>query len=383
MWSSVYQLLISYISTLITNVSELYNNYAIENYSNVLEYVPQEQIKISSQHFDLTNNLIITLTSFCKENIDNNSKKVIVSLSGGVDSMVLTTILKLLGYNVICGHINYNNRNETYEEQEFLEKWCYFNSIKLYVKTLDNIKRSESKRNEYEAITKKIRFDFYKEIMLNEEQSMILLGHHKDDVLENVFANICRGRNILNLAVIKESCIIDNVNINRPMLSFYKNSIYDFAKCYQVPYFKDTTPQWSVRGKYRNKIYPQLEDAFPSLKSNLLELSNQSTMWNNLVQMQLIDPFLKTVSYGKNKCVFNIEKYKDYPHCFWNIILMKLFYNYGHNCPSKKAVQVFMSSINYKNNGLISLTHDCICKSKDYEIVIEFLKNNSLKNNEL
>ena len=383
MWSSVYQLLISYISTLISNVAELYNNYAIENYSNVLEYVPQEQIKISSQHFDLTNNLIITLTSFCKENIDNNSKKVIVSLSGGVDSMVLTTILKLLGYNVICGHINYNNRNETYEEQEFLEKWCYFNSIKLYVKTLDNIKRSESKRNEYEAITKKIRFDFYKEIMLNEEQSMILLGHHKDDVLENVFANICRGRNILNLAVIKESCIIDNVNINRPMLSFYKNSIYDFAKCYQVPYFKDTTPQWSVRGKYRNKIYPQLEDAFPSLKSNLLELSNQSTMWNNLVQMQLIDPFLKTVSYGKNKCVFNIEKYKDYPHCFWNIILMKLFYNYGHNCPSKKAVQVFMSSINYKNNGLISLTHDCICKSKDYEIVIEFLKNNSLKNNEL
>ena len=135
MWSSVYQLLISYISTLISNVAELYNNYAIENYSNVLEYVPQEQIKISSQHFDLTNNLIITLTSFCKENIDNNSKKVIVSLSGGVDSMVLTTILKLLGYNVICGHINYNNRNETYEEQEFLEKWCYFNSIKLYVKT--------------------------------------------------------------------------------------------------------------------------------------------------------------------------------------------------------------------------------------------------------
>lgn len=375
MWGAVYQLLVSYISTLITNVSELYNNYAIENYSNVLEYIPQEQIKISSQHFDLTNNLIDTLISFCKEHVVNSSKKVIVSLSGGVDSMVLTTILKLLGFNVICLHINYNNRNETYEEQEFLEKWCYYNSIKLYVKSLTHIKRAESNRNEYEAITKKIRFDFYKEIMSKEGQSMILLGHHKDDVLENIFANICRGRNILDLAVIKHSCILDNVHIMRPMLNFYKSTIYDFAKCYQVPYFKDTTPHWSIRGKYRNKIYPELENAFPSLKSNLLELSSQSTMWNNLVQAQLIEPFLQTVSFSENKCVFNIEKYKDYPHCFWNIILMKLFYNYGKHCPSKRAVQVFMSSIKSKNNGLISLTHDCVCKSKNYEIAIEFLKN--------
>lgn len=370
----MYQFFISYISTLITNVAELYNNYAIENYSNVLEYIPQEQIKISSQQFDLTNNLIDTLASFCKEHVVNSSKKVIVSLSGGVDSMVLTTILKLLGFNVICLHINYNNRNETYEEQEFLEKWCYYNSIKLYVKALTHIKRAESNRNEYEAITKKIRFDFYKEIMSKEGLSMILLGHHKDDVLENIFANICRGRNILDLAIIKESCVIDDVNISRPMLNFYKSTIYDFAKCYQVPYFKDTTPHWSIRGKYRNKIYPELENAFPSLKSNLLELSNQSTMWNNLVQAQLIEPFLKTVNYGENKCVFNIEKYKDYPHCFWNIILMKLFYNYRHNCPSKRAVQVFMSSIKSKNNGLISLTHDCVCKSKNYEISIEFLQ---------
>lgn len=374
--SFMFNVLISYINAIINSINELYNNYAIEKYDNVLEYVPQEQIKISNQHFDLTNNLITTLDSFCKENIDNNSKKVIVSLSGGVDSMVLTTILKLLGYNVICGHINYNNRNETYEEQEFLEKWCYYNSIKLYVNTINSIKRYESKRNEYEAITKKIRFDFYKEIMLNEGLSMILLGHHKDDVLENIFANICRGRNILDLAVIKESCTLDNVHIMRPMLGFYKNSIYDFAKCYQVPYFKDSTPHWSIRGKYRNKIYPQLEDAFPSLKSNLLELSNQSTMWNTLVQDQLIEPFLKTVSYGENKCVFNIEKYKDYPHCFWNIILMKLFYNYGHNCPSKKAVQVFIQAINYKNNGFISLTHNCVCKSNNYELTIEFFKNN-------
>ena len=330
-------------------------------------------MKISNHYFNLSNNLINKLSIFCKENVDKRSKKVIVSLSGGVDSMVLTTILKLLGYNVICLHINYNNREETCYEQDFLEKWCYYNSIKLYVKTLDSIKRDGSNRNEYETVTKKIRFDFYKEILLKEEETMILLGHHKDDVLENIFANMCRGRNILDLAVIKETFIMNEVTIMRPMLEVYKSAIYDFAKLYQVPYFKDSTPGWSIRGKYRNKIYPVLEDAFPSLKSNLLELSNQSSMWNTLVFEIIVEPFLKTVNYDKNKCVFNIEKYKDYPHCFWNIILMKIFYNYGHNCPSKKAIRVFITAINNNNDGLISLTHQCVCKNTNSELTIEFL----------
>ena len=56
----------------------------------------------------------------------------------------------------------------------------------------------------------------------------------------------------------------------RPMIKFYKQPIYDFADKYQIPYFKDTTPDWSVRGKYRNKILPIIEDTFSkNVKENL------------------------------------------------------------------------------------------------------------------
>ena len=53
---------------------------------------------------------------------------------------------------------------------------------------------------------------------------------------------------------------------------------------------------------------------------------------------------------------------------------MNLFYNYGKHCPSKRAVQVFIAAIKSNNNGYISLTHDSVCKSKNYELTIEFLK---------
>ena len=56
------------------------------------------------------------------------------------------------------------------------------------------------------------------------------------------------------------------------MINFYKETIYNFAHKNSVPYFKDTTPDWSVRGKYRNKVHDNLEDTFgKNMKENLTE----------------------------------------------------------------------------------------------------------------
>ena len=359
-----------------------------EEYKKILEFVPTNKNKINDQILNLENILLTTIGDFVysiiknygnndnNENNENdkiNSKKIIVSLSGGVDSMVLTTILKYLDYNVIGIHINYNNREETRLEQEFLEKWCNYNDIKLYVKSIENFKRENTKRSDYEVITKKIRFDFYKEVMNKENINFILLGHHKDDIVENIFANTCRGRNILDLAVIKKKCIIENVNIARPMLDFYKTTIYQFADTYQVPYFKDTTPEWSVRGKYRNTIYPLLEDVFSkNVKENLIGLSNQSNEWNELIQYKIIKPFLNNITYTTNEVTFNVEDYYNYPMSFWCQIFTYIFSHYNKSIPSRKAIQTFMNNIKTKNVCYISLSNSCVCYNKNYFIKINF-----------
>ena len=54
------------------------------------------------------------------------------------------------------------------------------------------------------------------------------------------------------------------------------------------------------------------------------------------------------------------------------MIFMKLFYRYNYNCPSRKAIQVFMNSIKTKNSGFISLSDNCVCKTYNYEITIIF-----------
>ena len=360
--------------------------FNFNNFNNILEFTPIINNKILNQYLDLSIDLIKTIDSFCK---DKNNKKLIISLSGGIDSMVLITILHYLNYNIIAAHINYNNRKESIDEQKFLEDWCKFNGIKLYVKSIDHIKRHTTKRSDYELITKKIKHDFYKEIIRKEDAQYVILGHHKDDIVENIFANVCRGRNLLDLAVIKNQAVINEINIGRPMLDYYKTVIYDFANLFQVPYFKDTTPSWSVRGKYRNLIHPVLEDTFTSsFKNNLIVLSNQSYDWNEIIHKEIINPFMATVIYNINNDIieknidfdikFNIEKYIDYPVTFWNIVFMKIFNLYGYNSPSRRGVETFLNTIKQRsitNNNArynVTLSNKSICIIKKNSVFIKF-----------
>lgn len=341
---------------------------------SVLESESFDSIKIRDNVINC-DDFINKILDICNKLLN---KKIIISLSGGVDSMVLTTILHYFDFEIIGVHINYNNREETVKEQEFLEKWCYLNGIKLYVKSINDIKRNNTKRKNYELITKNIRLDFYKEVMEKENVEYVMLGHHKDDIVENVFANFARGRNILNLAVIKEQAIINGIKIVRPMLEYNKDTIYKFAFENNVPCFKDTTPLWSVRGKYRQIIEPALKDTFTEhVKTKLLNMSEQSDEWNLLIQKEIIRPFFEkvliTIDNDNIMIKFNPEKYKSYPVTFWQVIFIELFNIHGYNAPSKKGIQTFLNNLD-NNNKEISLANSCKCLIKNENIYLTFKK---------
>lgn len=355
---------------LLENIGLLKKNN-IPCYEEILEYTPPDNKK----NYYFIKDLVIQddelMNCFRKYVLENKKDKYVVSLSGGVDSMVVASILCYLGCNVVAIHINYNNRVETTKEQNFLEYWCKLNKIKLYVKDIKNVVRGSIKRSDYESYTRRVRFDFYKEVLINENGDEIILGHHKDDIVENIIANVCRGRNLLDLAVIKDKNLVNGVIMSRPMINYYKTLVYKFATTYYIPYLKDTTPLWSVRGKYRNSVEYCLEDTFgKNLKENLISLSKQSDEWNELIMDNLIEPFLNSVKGFSNHVEFNVENYLKHPLCFWNLILAKLFYRYGKNSPSKKGILTFMRSIPGVNK--VSLSDSCICKVKNNEVIIHF-----------
>ena len=166
-------------------------------------------------------------------NFVKNRDIICVSLSGGVDSMVIARVLQYLyetnkiTSKIICIHINYNNRNESLDEVTFLSDWCCENGIDIYVKNINHLKRKTCVRKIYEEKTRTIRFDFYKEIQKKIGYSFpILLGHHSGDIEENVMSNIMKGNSLCDLSGMKSIEIINELEFWRPLAYLENNTLY-------------------------------------------------------------------------------------------------------------------------------------------------------------
>jgi tRNA(Ile)-lysidine synthetase-like protein len=295
--------------------NEGYNMLKFENMYDLLKYYRQEKKDIKTIKNKNGINEILEKAN-TKENIINNNPKnyirdlekkienelndiievmerkelykkdnYAVSISGGVDSMILSYIMnkvcKSKNKNLLLLHISYGNRECCDKEIELLQEWAYYLEVPLYIRRIDEIKRerSSSFRTLYEEITRKIRFSFYRYF-----SCPVLLGHNKDDCYENIFSNLSKRIHYDNLVGVKQISKESDIYILRPLMNIMKKEIYDYADYNDIPHLYDSTPEWSNRGKMRDILIPSINNFDKELLPGLYEYSKYTEFlekqWN-------------------------------------------------------------------------------------------------------
>lgn len=198
------------------------------------------------------------------------NKNVIVSLSGGVDSMVCLDLVKKhsLNCNICAVHLNYMNRNESNIEENFVLQWCKYNNIDCFVRRIYEINRKSCRdhglRETYETYTKNVRFALYKyaikSVSHNNLDTIVVLGHNKNDSFENIICNLKSSSKFGNLNGFEYLSTIMDVKIYRPILHVDKSIIYAYSKEHGIPHLKNTTVEWSNRAKIRKNIHDLFVD---------------------------------------------------------------------------------------------------------------------------
>lgn len=214
----------------------------------------------------------------------DNDKPHIISISGGVDSMIASYLAKRYLKHVVCLHINYANRPTSYLESKFVEHWCSLIGLPLYIRHITEINRplcmKYDLRETYETYTKEVRYACYKEVSKlhwGSDNVNVILGHNKDDCFENILTNIRNCNKYENLLGMDYNSIIDSITFNRPFLDIPKAKIIEFAQQLGISYLYDSTPKWSQRGKIRDHIVPTLNDWDTQCINSMFVLANRMT----------------------------------------------------------------------------------------------------------
>jgi tRNA(Ile)-lysidine synthetase-like protein len=211
-----------------------------------------------------------------------------VSLSGGVDSMVMLAYLKHLNADVGAIHIIYGNRAESEHEYRFLSKYCNKLKVPLYTYRVPWLRRAEVDRQFYEEMTRQLRFWVYTAIA---NTNPIFMGHIQDDVVENIWTNIASCTHMGNLKKMQHEETQMSVRIVRPFLNIEKRDIYDASNQLAIPYLKNTTPSWSNRGKFREHFHEATVQQFgPSIDHKIIAFAEAMEKQAKLVRMFLYEP---------------------------------------------------------------------------------------------
>jgi tRNA(Ile)-lysidine synthetase-like protein len=254
------------------------------------------------------------------------NKKYILSLSGGVDSMVLSYILKQKSIDFVTVHISYENRTECAEEVELLREWCSFLGIELYVRRIHEIKRANcmnfSLRELYEDYTRDIRFNTYRLVgkIIGADSARVFLGHNKNDSFENILTNIASQSHYDNLRGMDPMQNISGILFYRPLLNTTKEDIYKFSELNFIPHLPNSTPSWSQRGKIRDQVKPTLVQWNPTSIESFFKLSNELGSYVKFIESMATDVAEKLI---QNKSVqFDIKNIPTLEY-YWLYVFRK------------------------------------------------------------
>jgi tRNA(Ile)-lysidine synthase len=212
--------------------------------------------------------------------------KILLAVSGGIDSMVMLHLFSQLGYNIEVAHINHSTRKgRSDEDMAFVNAHCRALSIPFHAITLNY---SELKRGNFQENARNERFKFLYKIKEQQHCTWIATAHHKNDRWETFLMHLNRKSGIRGLTSLrgKEHQII------HPLLTFTKSQINKYAYEHNIEFVHDASNDTSdyLRNAIRHKITPEVETLFPDFILNV-NRSISHLQGTSLLLRELIDHY--------------------------------------------------------------------------------------------
>tara|TARA_B100000965_G_scaffold405686_1_gene440723 strand:+ start:1570 stop:2916 length:1347 start_codon:yes stop_codon:yes gene_type:complete len=318
---------------------------------------------------------IIDIESFLTK---RNVKSLILSISGGADSVFLLHLLlkirKKYPFEIILYYVNYNMNSNSLKAFNLIRNYSKLNNIKLLC---DSIKL---KSINFESNARDFRYSKLNKILNDNSSDLVLTAHHFDDQIETLLMKKEDGADWISFLGIRRKYNY----LYRPLLNIHKSSIIDFLINNKIKWTEDKSNEDL---KYRrNQVRKLLKDNYysKSIINDALQLHEKSKKMIKSFDLKYNEKLLKFVSKSffnsiliESDCFKYISSIEEFKLFITRVLSQKLNYH-DIKCSRLHWINIKKTMINSNQGAKISISGN-LEVSKDRSTIIIY-NNNKINN---
>lgn len=267
------------------------------------------------------------LKTIQKYNLIQANEKIVLGVSGGPDSLFMLYILnklkEQLKFDMAVAHINHMIRAEADSEEEFVKEFCRKINIEFYSKRIDVEKYANNNKIGLEEAGRKVRYDFFEEILEKTASNKIAIAHNKNDKVETIIMHLLRGSGISGLQGIEP--IKDN-KIIRPIIEIERAEIEEYCEENKLEprIDKSNFENKYTRNKIRNVVIPYIKEEFnPNIIETITRLSEIITEENQYLVKQTEQAYKQIlIEEQKNRIRLKLKEFNNLERVIKNRIIL-------------------------------------------------------------
>jgi tRNA(Ile)-lysidine synthase len=287
-----------------------------------------------------------------EEKLFTHQEKLLLGVSGGIDSVVLAHLTNRMGIEFAIAHCNFCLRGDESDEDEvFVKEIAKDYGVKCFSESFATADFAIEKGISIEMAARELRYSWFEKTRKENGFDKVVVAHHLDDVLETFILNLSRGTGIRGLSGIKPK----SGNVIRPLLFATRIEIEEYAQENELDFrFDSTNDDIHIRrNKVRHKILPLLEELNPSFRRNL-HRTIQNLASTESVYLEKIDDVSKLALKNEGSWI-TIDKGKLSQQQPVPVYLFEMIRSFGFNATS--VDQIVDSLYSTPGNQFFSSTH--------------------------
>ncbi len=307
------------------------------------------------------------LNLFEKYISDNNlfqkDEKILLAVSGGIDSMVMAHLFSKCEVDIGIAHCNFQLREEESDrDEQFVLDYASKVMVPIYSKRFDTSGYALENKISIQMAARDLRYHWFEEIRRAFKYDWISLAHNQDDIVETFLINLARGTGIRGLSGIK----VKSNRIIRPFLFASRSAIEQYQKNNEIQFVEDSSNA-SVkykRNRIRHRIIPQFEKLNPNFKNNVIETIENVGKTHDLFVDQISQKTNSIIQKKGGNIFIDIEKLLIHGHTA--TYLYEILTPYGF--PHQSIPQIIESLQSNSGKQFLSNTHRLL-KDRNHLII--------------